>query len=391
MITFFWIAVSVIIFTYLGYGLVMFLLSRFRIRKSLPVSHTPSCTLVIAAYNEADIIEEKIKNCLELNYPAQHLRILFVTDGSTDGTPGIVSRYAAVDLLHQDQRSGKINAINRAMQQVHSDIVVFTDANTFLNRDALLKIAAHYQDQKVGAVAGEKQVIAPEGEATEGEGFYWKYESKLKEWDARVCSVVGAAGELFSIRRELYEHVPADTILDDFIISLRIAAKGYRVAYEPGARAREFASANLREELKRKIRIAAGGIQAIVRLLPLLNIFKYGLLSFQYIGHRVLRWTVTPILLPVLLVLNIVMVIMGYPAFYFLALVAQVFFYGAALIGYKLSGTGHVPKVLMIPAYFCVMNYAVLAGMVRYLRGRQSAAWERVQRGSPAAGETSAS
>lgn len=378
----FWISIAIIFYTYIGYGLLLFVLVRIKRKREImnAVPEWPSITLIVAAYNEEDVVGQKIKNSLELDYPPEKLRLLFVTDGSTDRTPHLVQLHPEATLLHDDRRRGKIHAINRAMQQVTSDIAVFTDANTFLNREALLKIAYHYSDPKVGAVAGEKQVEAPDGDATAGEGLYWKYESKLKQWDAELCSVVGAAGELFSVRTHLYQPVPEDTILDDFIISLRIAAAGYRVAYEPRARATEQSSASLQEELKRKIRIAAGGIQAISRLKPLLNVFRYGTLSFQYISHRVLRWTITPILLPAAYILNLLILFTHPDGLYFFLFIAQTAFYLAAGAGYMISHRPGVPRLLLFPAYFCMMNYAVIAGMLRYLRGKQSAAWERVQR-----------
>ncbi|MEM8908110.1 MAG: glycosyltransferase, partial [Bacteroidota bacterium] len=212
-----------------------------------------------------------------------------------------------------------------------------------------------------------------------GEGIYWKYESTLKKWDSELYSVVGAAGELFSIRTKLYEAVPQDTIIEDFFMTLRIAQKGYKVVYEPAAYAVESSSASVKEELKRKIRIAAGGIQAIIRLAPLLNVFKYGILSFQYISHRVLRWTLAPIALPILLLVNIALALHGEPLYQWL-LVGQVLFYSSALVGYLLEKRAIKFKAFFVPYYFCIMNYAVFRGFYRILRGSQSVVWERAKR-----------
>jgi cellulose synthase/poly-beta-1,6-N-acetylglucosamine synthase-like glycosyltransferase len=211
----------------------------------------PSVTVIVAAYNEAYCIEEKIKNTLSLEYPKDKVHFIFITDGSTDATPDIIANYPKIQLMHQAVRSGKIVAVHRAMQEVKTEITVFTDANTLLNKNALINICRHFQDPTVGAVAGEKRVqIDDSGDATAGEGFYWKYESKLKAWDSELFSVVGAAGELFSVKTSLYIPVPIDTLLDDFMISMLIAAKGYRIVYEPDAYATETASANTKEELK---------------------------------------------------------------------------------------------------------------------------------------------
>ncbi|MDQ6761220.1 MAG: glycosyltransferase family 2 protein, partial [Bacteroidota bacterium] len=193
-------------------------------------------------------------------------------------------------------------------------------------------------------------------------------------------SVVGAAGELFSVRTNLYEPVPPDTILDDFMISLRIASKGYRIAYEPDAFAMEDTSLNTSEELKRKIRIAAGGIQSILRLKSLLNPFKNPLLTFQYISHRVLRWTVTPFLMIITLALNIIIVFYDPQLIYKLILIVQSLFYLFALAGWLFERRQIKIKPLFIPYYFCMMNAAVILGIRRYFLKGQNAAWEKAKR-----------
>ncbi len=342
----------------------------------------PTLTLIVAAYNEAYCIEAKITNTLALKYPKNKLTIIFVTDGSTDETPTIVAKYAGINLLHQPARNGKIVAVHRAMQTVQSEITVFTDANTLLNESALEKICQHYQDPKVGAVAGEKRVeIDNSGDATVGEGVYWKYESKLKAWDSELNTVVGAAGELFSIKTALYIPVPSNTILDDFMISMLIAKNGYRIIYEPQAFASEAASANTKEELKRKIRIAAGGIQSFLRLTSLLNPFKYPILSFQYISHRVLRWTIAPVLMVLVFILNWMLIFSEhYSGIFGLLLVSQTSFYLLALSGWILQSKPIKLKLFFIPYYFCMMNYAILAGMHRYFFSSQSVLWEKAKR-----------
>lgn len=385
----FWLSLFIVFYTFLGYGIVLYVLVRirrmFKGKRAAPGldQDFPTLTLVIAAYNEESIIEEKIDNTLQLSYPADKLKLVFVTDGSTDRTPDLVAGYTQIKLMHTSVRSGKILAMHRAMDEVDTEVVVFTDANTFLNKDALLLIARHYADPKVGAVSGEKRVMQDAmSDATAGEGFYWKYESTLKKWDSELYSVVGAAGELFSVRRSLYRPVEKDTILDDFMISMLIAEKGYRIVYEPDAYASELSSENIKEELKRKVRIAAGGIQSIMRLKKLLNPFNDPLLSFQYLSHRVLRWTVTPFLMILALLLNIVIVVRGGGVLYQLLLAGQVAFYSLAAAGWILERRKIKVKALFVPYYFCMMNYAVLAGIRRYLRGAQSAAWEKSKRKS---------
>ena len=383
----FWICLFLVFYTYLGYGILLMVLLKVKnlfkssAKKATLQEYYPSVTLLVAAYNEEQDISQKIQNSLALNYPGEKISFLFITDGSNDETPKIVTKFPEVMHLHQAERKGKIAAVARAMPYVNSEVTVFTDANTMLNPDAVRNLVRHYQNPETGAVAGEKRIISPGNDAAAGagEGFYWKYESTLKKWDSELYSVVGAAGELFSIRTGLFEHVPADTLIEDFYMTLRIAQGGYRVVYEPEAYAIEPPSASSGEELKRKIRIAAGGIQAIVRLKSLLNPFRYGILSFQYISHRVLRWTLTPLALPVLLISNLILALQG-RTFYQVILAGQLFFYLMALTGYWLESRKIKFKAFFIPYYFCMMNYAVYAGFLRYIRGRQSVLWERAQR-----------
>ena len=387
MIALFWVCLFIIFYAFVGYGIFLFVLLLLKRLVYKPEStlysftELPSVTLIIAAYNEESIIREKIENTLLLSYPLNKLNYIVVTDGSTDNSAVIVAEYPQIILMHREGRTGKINAVHRAMQQVNSEIVIFTDANTFLNQDALINISRHYKNQLVGAVAGEKRVrIDQKSDATAGEGIYWKYESKLKKWDSDLNSVVGAAGELFSIRTSLYEPVEKDTLLDDFIISMRIAAKGFKIVYEPEAFAMETSSENIKEELKRKVRIAAGGIQSILRLKELLNVFRYPMLSFQYISHRVLRWTVIPFLIIFVFALNILIIIRGSSVLYLIFFSGQIVFYMAAALGWLLEKRQLRNKFLFIPYYFVLMNYAVLAGIKRFYTGAQQVTWDKAKR-----------
>jgi len=386
MIIIFWIVVFFIAYTYIGYGLLLYILLKIKQliypkNVTYPI-YTPTLTVIVAAFNEAYCIEEKIINTLDLDYTKDKIKYIFITDGSTDETPLIVAKYPEIKCMHIDIRSGKIAAVHRAMLEVTTEIVVFTDANTLVNKEALLKICRHYKDHKVGAIAGEKRVqIEDSSDATAGEGFYWKYESKLKKWDSELYSVVGAAGELFSIRTNLYQPVEPDTILDDFMISMNIALKGFKIVYEPEAYALEKASSDTSEELKRKIRIAAGGIQSTIRLKKLLLPFKNPILTFQYISHRILRWVVTPYLMIIALFINIYLVTQsGFVSIYGLMMLLQSSIYIAAILGWVLEKREMKVKIFFIPYYFCLMNYAVIAGMFRHLFKEQSVLWEKAKR-----------
>ena len=389
----FWLLFFIVFYTYVGYGILLYLIVKFRRitgihKKRIPDdTYEPDVTLFIAAYNEKDFVARKIGNSKELDYPLEKLHIMWVTDGSDDGTPEEIGKYEGMELYHLPERNGKIGAMNRGMKFVRTPIVVFCDANTLLGKESIRRIVTLFSDPTVGCVSGEKRIMSKDKDsaAGSGEGLYWKYESTLKKWDAELYSVVGAAGELFAIRTELYREVERDTLLDDFVISLRVAMEGFTIQYDPEAYAMETASADVKEELKRKIRISAGGIQSVVRLSPLLNIFKYGTLSFQYISHRVLRWTVTPLCLLLLIPVNVFLAINeGVTDFhlYGILLLLQVLFYISALAGWYFENKMMRVKLLFVPYYFFIMNLSVILGFNRYIKGSQSVNWERAKRSS---------
>lgn len=382
----FWISLFIIFYNYMGYGLLLWVITSirglYRVENNDSLSYQnaallPEVTLVVAAYNEEAVIEEKIANCLALDYPEEKLTFLFITDGSSDSTPEIISRYPGIKLLHRDERNGKTAALNRAMEEVKTPITVFCDANTLLNRQAIKHIALHYTDPRVGGVAGEKRILSNQQIAGAGEGLYWKYESFLKEMDARLYTVTGAAGELFSIRTALWEKVPEEVILDDFMISARINLRGYRIAYAPAAYAMELPSDSIKEEKKRKVRIAAGAFQSMILLKSLFNVFRYPVLFFQFFSHRFLRWTLTPLSLPLLLLSNIALVIMDTGWFYTLIMCGQILFYLLAGIGAYVKRS---PKLSTACYYLVFMNAAVYLGFIRFVRGKQLVTWERAGR-----------
>jgi cellulose synthase/poly-beta-1,6-N-acetylglucosamine synthase-like glycosyltransferase len=386
----FWVFFFLIFYAYLGYGILLYLLVKIKEsvfgRKAVPPddSHEPLVTLFVAAYNERDFIEAKMNNSYALDYPKEKVRYVWVTDGSDDGTPDILRTYDGVEVHHQPERAGKIAAMNRGMQFVTTPIVIFSDGNTMLGKESIRRIVRLFNDPKVGCVSGEKRIFNKETAAAT-EGIYWKYESTLKKLDARLYSVVGAAGELFALRTELFKPVERDTLLDDFIISLRIAEQGYTIQYDPEAYAIENPSANVKEELKRKIRISAGGIQSIIRLKELLNPFRFGTLSFQYISHRVLRWTLAPLGLPVILICSTSICLkhgfFNLSNIYAWLFWGQILFYLMAFCGWYLEERKIKLKILFVPYYFFIMNLAVYLGFFRYLRKQQSVNWERAKRG----------
>lgn len=378
----FWVSLSIVLYTYLGYPILLGLLVKIRGPREVSLysdEELPGITVLVACYNEADILEQKIQNTARLDYPVDKRKHWFVTDGSSDNSPEIIRKHAGFVVFHENERKGKNAAVNRVMKQVTTPIVIFCDANTILNREALKLLVRHFKDPKVGAVAGEKRVMLGDSEnaAGSGEGAYWKYESLLKKWDSQLNTVVGAAGELLAVRTELYEEVPKGVFIEDFRLSMNIAKSGYRVVYEPDAYAMETASASIEEERKRKVRISAGGLIEVWHFMDLLNFFRYGMLTFQYVSHRMLRWTLAPLCLLLLLIANVMLVNIQ---FFKIILVLQVLFYLVAILGYLFKDKKVPFKIIFVPYYFVFMNISVYQGLVRLIKGSQSAVWDKAKR-----------
>ncbi len=375
----FYSSLLIIVFTYVLYGPIMMIFKSFKSDNTLPQiskERLPSISLVIPAFNEEGWIADKINNSLELDYPSDKIEIIVVTDGSFDATPLIASTYnEKIMLLHTSKRSGKISAMDRASRIANNEILIFTDANTSLNKMSLINIANHFNNPEVGMVSGEKKVLASkEGESASGEGLYWKYESWLKSLDSEVASVIGAAGELFALRSSLYEKLPSDTLLDDFMLSTRLLEKGYKIVYEPKALAIEYGSSSYKEEWKRKVRICAGGIQSIIRSAALFNIKLYGLKSFAFMIHRASRWTLAPL---ALLTTFISSFFLGseslfYQIYFSLGLFALLLTFIAIQKNLK-----NLPKPLLLIVYFTFMHISAIAGWFRYFGNKQSVNWER--------------
>ena len=375
-VTFFWLCLAIVVYTYIGYGIVLYLLVFIKrlATKAKPLADIsddclPEVTLMVCAYNEEDIIAEKMANTHLLDYPADRLHLVWVTDGSTDNTNTLLSAYPEVEIVYSPERRGKAAALKHGIKEVKTEIVMMTDANTMLNPGAVREIVRLMQDPKVGCVSGEKKVMAKSDsdEAAQGEGLYWKYESTLKRLDGELYSAMGAAGELCVIRRQLMTNIPDDTLLDDFIISMEIVRTGYKIAYTSKAYAMEYGSADLHEESKRKRRIAAGGLQSCWRLRSLMNPLRYPVVAFQFVSHRVLRWTITPVCLFALIPLNTILVLSGEGIIYTVIWVLQILFYASAAAGLRIS------------KYFVFMNLNVFRGMA-YLFNNTSGMWEKAKR-----------
>lgn len=385
----FWICLILVFYTYIGYGMLLWVLvsikrliyGKQKKRELPPDNELPEVTLMICAYNEQDIVDSKMENTRQIKYPK--LKVVWVTDGSNDHTNDYLAKYHDVEVIYSPERRGKTAALNHGLSLVKSELVVMTDANTMLNPESIQEIVRCFMDPKVACVAGEKRVAARhEGQAAaEGEGLYWKYESTLKRWDGELYSAMGAAGELCAIRRSLYEPMPENALLDDFVMSLRMVDKGYKIAYTADAYAMEYGSADLTEESKRKRRIAAGGLQSIWWLRNMMNPLHQPVVAFQFVSHRVLRWSITPIALLLLIPLNVLLVFLKAGNIYTWIWVLQLVFYMAAYLGYLLEQYGRRNKLLYVPYYFLFMNLNVFRGMTYLRTHKSSGAWEKAKRG----------
>jgi cellulose synthase/poly-beta-1,6-N-acetylglucosamine synthase-like glycosyltransferase len=383
----FWAMILLVFYTFVGYGMVLWMLVKIKefLHKPQPPKDPeewPEVTLLVAAWNEEEMVDAKVENSLQLDYPAEKLKLVWVTDGSTDATNERLSRYAdRVEVLFEVPRLGKTAAVNRAIPYIKTPFVVFSDANTMLNRACIKEMIRAFSNEKVSCVAGEKRIEqkVDGNAAVRGEGFYWRYESTLKELDGRLYSAMGAAGELYAIRTEMYEPMKPNTLLDDFILSMNMVMKGYIIAYCKNAYATESGSAGINDEGVRKVRIAAGGWQSIYRLRRLLLPYPYPVATFQYISHRVLRWSITPFAFFLLLPLNIFLAPV-HPV-YAVVLMLQLLFYVGCLLGWMADRRGkHLPLV-NIPYYITFMNINVFRGM-RYLYEKECNKWQNRKHGT---------
>jgi cellulose synthase/poly-beta-1,6-N-acetylglucosamine synthase-like glycosyltransferase len=384
----FWFFLSIILYTYVGYTLILVAATGIKklfgpSGKRHPESYEPFITLIIPAYNEEQFVVEKVNNTESLVYPKNKLQVIWITDGSNDRTHELLSSYSGITVMHESERHGKAHAMNRAMSRVNTPLVVFTDANTMLNSQTLIEIVKPFADPETGCVTGEKRVRS-EGKQKAvgaGEGLYWQYESLIKYWESETGSVMGAVGEIFAIRSELYEDLPDDTLLDDFTLSMQIARKGFAVKYAPRAWGTETASLSVAEEIKRKIRIAAGGMQTLTRMKDLLHAKKHVFLTFKYISHKVLRWTLLPFSFPVIFLLNLFILFQpGYGHIYITIFILQCLFYLLAIAGGLMQNSRTRARILFAPYYLMLMNHAILKGLFRFITGNYSVNWQKVKR-----------
>jgi cellulose synthase/poly-beta-1,6-N-acetylglucosamine synthase-like glycosyltransferase len=368
--------VLAIVYTFGGYALLLTVLARKVQRPVRAAPITPSITLIISAYNEQVVIARKLENALAVDYPRELLEVIVVADGSNDRTCEIVQQYASrgIRLLHQPERRGKIAAMNRAAPFASGAVLVFSDADAMLEPQSIRALAANLADPRVACVGGVKRIRSDASVQAKGESAYWRYEAYLKKLDSTINTAIGAIGELFAIRRELWRPMDEDLLIEDFVVTMRLVERGWRVVYEPRAITWEDASPSLRGEWRRRVRMAAGGFQAIGRLKGMLNPLR-GFAAIQYISHKVLRW-LSPFFMLAAFVANVGLM---HLEFYRWLLVAQIAFYALALLGFILQQCRIRIWLLQIPFYFCFANATSLAGFWRYVTGSQPVTWEKAR------------
>lgn len=365
----FWLAVSLLGLHYVGYPVIVFLISKLNKPLPLPTEiNLPPVTMIISVYNEEAVIKARLENCLNLDYPRDKLRILVVSDGSTDATHAIVESYAehGIQLKVVSGRVGKTGTLNKVIPRLDTDIVIFTDANSMLRPDAITKLVRHFADPKVGAVCGELQFSGDAG----AEGIYWKYEKAIKEWESKVSTLTVLNGALYALRRQLHRPMNPQAA-NDFQHPLQMALQGYRSVYEPEAVAIEETGSDEAVEAKRRVRIISRGWKGMISHIQVLNPFRTGLFSFQFIARKLLRW-LGPVFMLIALGANLAL---ASSPFYRGILLLQMAFYALASLGAILQRLGLRFKPAYLPYYFCVINWAALKALIRVLSGKDSATW----------------
>ncbi len=380
----FWVAVFLIIYTYIGFplGIVLRGLLWGRPYKHEELANPPSVSIVISAYNESKSIAAKLDNILSMEYPRDCLEVVIASDGSTDGTDAIVERYKehGVKLLSLP-RVGKAAALNAAVSASSGEILVFSDANSMYKADAIRELVRPFGDPIVGGVAGN-QVYKTEvsgGSSGDGERAYWNFDRMLKKFQGQSGNTLAATGAIYAIRRSLFQPIP-DGVSDDLVTSTGVIVQRYRLVFAPDAIAYEPVAATSQVEFGRKVRVIVRSWKALIFRRELLNPFRYKFYAIQLFSHKVLRYLVV---FPLLMLFLASPFLWKTGLIYQLATIAQVAFYSFALLGLLFNGTRFArKKIFTIPFYFCMVNTASLVAVINVLRGHQIKHWEPQRQGS---------
>jgi cellulose synthase/poly-beta-1,6-N-acetylglucosamine synthase-like glycosyltransferase len=372
----FWTAVAIVAYIYFGYPLLLALWSIFKKEKREKKEIVPRITLIVSAYNEEKIIERKIENSLELNYPKDRLEIIVVSDGSTDNTDGIVkgcsSKFDNVKLVRVGGRSGKNIALNKVLPHTSGDITVFSDANSMYEGDAIRNLVNYFGKKEIGCVIGElKYVNTDSSNVSQGQGLYWKYESFIKRLESRLGLLLVGNGSIFAIRKELYPLLEPG-VPNDLQTPLEIGHRGYQVIYEPKAVAIEKAAISSREEFRKKVRIINRGLMGFLKLRKKVK----GWRLFGFISHKLLRW-LAGIFLILIFLSNIFLV--GFNLYRILFLL-QLLFYGLAGMGTYFQSRRIRCGIFCVPFYFFLINLASFVALFEFLLGKRYFIWEKASR-----------
>jgi cellulose synthase/poly-beta-1,6-N-acetylglucosamine synthase-like glycosyltransferase len=377
----FWICLAVVVYSYFGYPVLIWCFSRWFGRKNENPDecseHLPSVSLLIAAYNEEAVIEERLLNALATDYPAAKLEIVVASDGSTDRTVEIVRRYEkrGVRALDYKRRRGKAAVLNSAFGELRGDIVILSDANTQTEADAYSKLVRWFQDPRLGVVCGRLVLTDPQT-GKNADSWYWKYETFIKRSESRLGALLGANGAIYAIRREVFTPIPNDTFVDDLMIPLQARLRtGCAIVYDSEAIAHEETAPDFGSEFRRRSRIGAGGFQSMRILWKLLNPAQ-GWIAFTFLSHKILRW-LGPFCLILVMMSNLFL--LDWPL-YRLMLVGQIGFYALSMLGVYVPPQLKIFKPLRLFTMFTSMNMALMMGFWRWLLGRQQAAWHRTAR-----------
>jgi cellulose synthase/poly-beta-1,6-N-acetylglucosamine synthase-like glycosyltransferase len=376
-----------LVHSYILYPALLALRSRVtRSTSTAEPSSLPSVALVIAAYNEEDVIAEKLENSLSLDYPEEKLSIVVFSDASSDDTDEIVRSYAdrGVDLVRIEGRVGKTECQNRVVERLDEEIVVFSDANSMYDADAIRKLVAGF-DSGVGCVIGE--LTYGEDSDVEGESVYWRYESLIKRLESALNSVVTGNGSIYAVRTDSYVPLDADAI-SDFAEPLSIVRNGEAVKYVPEAVAREQTGESVDDELERRSRIVTRSWHTVADNVALLNPLRYPVFSFQLASHKVLRW-LSPVFMGAAFLANLGLALVSDRRLYRVAFGAQLAFYALAAVGAVFDRTAREsPTLVHVPYYFLVANYGMLVGLWNFVRGENIVTWETAERDSTQHGDT---
>ena len=373
----FWLAALLLFYVYAGYPLSLAAIGLFVRRRRPEPGYFPRLSVLIAAYNEEEAIARKIEQTLALEYPADKLEVLVLSDCSTDRTDEIVNTFPdkRVRLIRMAERRGKTYAQNQGIKEATGEVIVFSDATAVYQSKALLYMACNYQDASVGAVSGRYQYFDPTNESATGLGSmaFWNYENLIKKMQSRIRTITGCCGCIYSVRKVAYTDLPAD-IISDLVQPLQAIKKGYRVVFEDRALAYEETTQSTSEEFAMRVRVVTRAMRGLLSVPDLLQPWKFGWTAFQLWSHKIMRWMV-PLFLIVLLAANLALLEIP---FYRAILALQLFFYVAAILNMLLP-LHRQWKPLGIPLFFCTLNAAALVSMVEICRGRKYVTWQTVR------------